>query len=144
MLKDKRVWWAGGALVALAALIALSLPAGSAAQAMEATGNHFKCYSILDWTVWEPTTAKLKDQFGDSTAHLYQPKILCNPVDKNGEGIPHPSYHLVCYDIKDDPAAGTPRIKEVTVKNQFQEAQLWVGDSNLLCVPSDKSYEPRQ
>ena len=148
MLEDRRFWWAGGLVLALVAAIALSLPTGGAAEShekpmMEAKANHFKCYPILDWTVWQPRRVELRDQFGTSVARVIEPKTLCNPVDKNGEGIPNPNFHLVCYAIQDDPQGNTPRIKEVVARNQLQEAQLWVGGSDMICLPSDKRYEPR-
>ena len=149
MLRDKRVWWAGAVVVAMVVLIAVSSPAGSAAEGHEKGemkgpgGNHFKCYQVLDWGEWEPRKVELKDQFGASVARVIEPRLLCNPVDKNGEGIPAPENHLVCYTIQDDPQGPTERVKEVMVKNQFQKGPLWVGTGNLLCVPSLKKYEPR-
>lgn len=86
---------------------------------------------------------ELKDQFGNSIAKVIEPRQLCNPVDKNGEGIPDKDNHLVCYEIQDDPQGNYERVKEVQIKNQFQEGPLWVGSSRMLCVPSDKSYDPR-
>ena len=110
---------------------------------MTGKANHFKCYQILDWSIFEPRKVELKDQFGESVARTMEPKMLCNPVDKNGEGIPNPDSHLVCYAIQDDPGGSTPRIKEVAVKNQFGETRLWVGAADTLCLPSDKKYDPR-
>ena len=145
MLNDKRIWWAGGLVVALAALVVLSLPVGSEAEEHEAPrANHFKCYQILDWTEFEPRRVELKDQFGASVARVLEPRMLCNPVDKNGEGIPNPKYHLTCYEIQDDPQGDTPRVKEVMIRNQFQEGPLWVGSAPSICVPTQKSYDPRR
>jgi hypothetical protein len=144
MLNDKRIWWTGGLVVALAVLVALALPTGSEAEGHEPPqANHFKCHQVLDWAEWEPRRVELKDQFGASVAHVIQPMMLCNPVDKNGEGIPNPEYHLTCYRIEDDPTGPTERVKEVMIRNQFQEGPLWVGMANVLCVPSQKSYQPR-
>ena len=147
MVREKRAWCVAALVMALVALIAVSSPGDAAAEShekpmMEGKANHFKCYPILDWTEWEPRMAKLRDQFGISEARVIKPQFLCNPVDKNGEGVPAPKYHLVCYVIHDDPSGKTERVKEVTVKNQFQEGPLWVGMGDLLCVPSMKSYEP--
>ena len=146
MLRDKRLWWAAGLAVALAAAIVLTLPASSAAEGhekMETADNHFKCYQVLDWTEYDRRKVELRDQFGASVAYVIEPRLLCNPVDKNGEGIPNKENHLVCYEIKDDPTGPTERVKEVMIRNQFQEGPLWVGMANLLCVPSEKRYEPR-
>ena len=146
MLKNRKTRTAAGLVVALAVLVALSLPTAGAAkehEEMAPKGNHFKCYQVLDWTVWEPVKAELKDQFGASVAKLYEPYMLCNPVDKNGEGIPAPKYHLVCYKMEDDPQGATERVKEVTIKNQFQEGPLWVGSAPMICLPSMKQYQPR-
>ena len=146
MLRSERTRWTGGLVVALAALVALSLPTAGAAkehEQMEPEDNHFKCYQILDWTEFEPRKVELKDQFGSSVAKVYEPYLLCNPVDKNGEGMPNPKYHLVCYKLQDDPQGPTERVKEVMVKNQFQEGPLWVGSSDILCLPSMKQYQPR-
>ena len=142
MLTNKRIWFALG----LAAAIVLVLPAGAAAEEhedMEMKANHFKCYQVLDWTEWDPKGVELKDQFGASEAKVMVPYSLCNPVDKNGEGIPNTKYHLVCYQIHDDPQPGTPRVKEVMVRNQFQEGPLWVGSATTICLPSAKRYDPR-
>lgn len=148
MLNNKRTRWTGALVVFLAALIALALPTGSAAEkheegVMEGGDNHFKCYQVLDWTEFDRRKVELRDQFGASVAYVVEPRLLCNPVDKNGEGIPKKESHLVCYEIKDDPIGPTERVKEVMVRNQFQKGPLWVGMANLLCVPSEKKYEPR-
>ncbi len=73
----------------------------------------------------------------------YVPKLLCNPVDKNGEGIPGPKSHLVCYEIKDDPEGTAERVKEVMVKNQFQEAAPSARASlRPMSAASDSPFEP--
>lgn len=143
MLRDRRTWLAAGLVLAVAAVAALTLPAGSGAEAHEkaamAKGNHFKCYPILDWTEWQPQGAALKDQFGRSEARAMTPKLLCNPVDKNGEGIVDKDDHLVCYQIHDDPSGSFQRVREVAVQNQFGQTQLWVGvPAETLCLPSMK------
>lgn len=143
MSKNERTQGAGSLLVALALLIAWALPTFSTAEENETpANNHFKCYQILDWTEFTPKKAELKDQFGESIARILEPRLLCNPVDKNGEGIADREYHLVCYEMQDDPQGNVPRVKEVMIRNQFQEGPLWVGSSPMICVPSQKRYEP--
>lgn len=147
MANNETTRWTGGLVLALALLLAVALPAAGAAkehekaEMMPAKANHFKCYDILDWADWDPKYAALADQFGKSEARVVMPSQLCNPVDKNGEGIPDPKYHLVCFTIRDDPQGNTPRVKEVMVSNQFYEGPLWVGSADLVCVPSMKSYQ---
>lgn len=143
---SKRLWWAGASVVVLAALVALAIPLSSVAEQHEppmAQANHFKCYQVLDWGDYQPRRAQLKDQFGQSVARVLEPFQLCNPVDKNGEGIPDKDYHLVCYRIQDDPTGPYQRVKEVQVKDQFYKGPLWVGMSDMVCVPAMKQYDPR-
>ncbi len=143
MLKGKRLWWMGGLAAIVVALLVLVVPTGTVADEHYPKGNHYKCYQILDWGEWDPRTVELKDQFGSSVARVLEPRMLCNPVDKNGEGIVDKDNHLVCYEINDDPQGNTPRVKEVQINNQLQQGPLWVGSSNVLCVPSSKQYDPR-
>ena len=93
--------------------------------------NHFKCYSVEGTKL--AATVSLVDQFGSVTTPVTEPKFLCNPVDKNGEGIPNPSAHLVCYKIKEE-----FKQRDVFVSNQFGTDTLKVKDTQLLCVPSTK------
>jgi hypothetical protein len=74
----------------------------------------------------------LKDQFGMVTVLVEKPEFLCNPVDKNGEGIRNPAAHLVCYKIRGESAK-----QDVRVTNQFGEQTLKVKPPELLRVPSE-------
>ena len=68
-----------------------------------------------------------------------KPKWLCNPVDKNGEGIANPDDHLLCYKVK--PAKGEPKfdkVKAIHINNQFGPLQLDAKREKELCVPSVK------
>ncbi|MDH3523405.1 MAG: hypothetical protein OES32_07435 [Acidobacteriota bacterium] len=143
MLRKKGLWWTVGVAAIVLALVTLAMPTGSAADKHEPMGNHYKCYQVLDWTEYEPRKVELTDQFGQSVARVLEPRSLCNPVDKNGEGIADKASHLVCYAIQDDPQGSTERVKEVEIANQFQQGPLWVGSADMLCLPSAKSYQPR-
>ena len=139
---EKRISWLGLlATVAVAAGVVFFVAPGTVAQeeAMMPKANHYKCYQILDW-VEDPTLqVNLTDQFGRSQARVLRPYSLCNPVDKNGEGIADKENHLVCYQIADDPSGEYERVREVEVQNQFGENRLWVGiPSRELCLPSKK------
>jgi hypothetical protein len=102
--------------------------------------NHFKCYRVRA-KGFTKRTVSVVDQFETQTATLVKPKFLCNPVDKNGEGIVDPSNHIACYIIKAG-AAFTPQ--DVTVTDQFAEqaGHALTGECRkraLLCVPSEKN-----
>ena len=105
--------------------------------------DHFKCYEvqITEGTpAFVPTQVTVVDQFDQSKLYdVLQPVLLCNPVDKNGEGIANSDDHLVCYEVL--PAAGEPehvRVNGIHIDNQFGALQLDAVEGNELCVPSEK------
>ena len=72
---------------------------------------------------------------------LRKPSLLCNPVDKNGEGILDPETHLTCYEVA--PIERERRLRgvnqDVLVSNQFDAEQRFkVKRSATVCVPSLK------
>lgn len=102
--------------------------------------NHFKCYKVRG-KGFTARSVTLTDQFETRTTTIVKPLLLCNPVDKNGEGVPQPASHLTCYKIKDAPGFA-PR--SVMVEDQFtdQDLQAIQGSCRkaaLLCVPSEKN-----
>jgi hypothetical protein len=99
-------------------------------------------------TRFEPRTVTVVDQFKTKEAIVTKPIALCNPVDKNGEGVPDPSCHLVCYRLVDTvPPRMTPR--DVSVTDQFGTMDLRAISGTcrklgVLCVPSAKTELPLQ
>lgn len=94
--------------------------------------DHFRCYEAEGNPV--NVTVNLEDQFGEEpNVMVGQPKLFCNPVDKNSEGIRNPTVHLTCYEIED-----VGEELDVSIKNQFGEQSLKVEKPELLCVPSEK------
>ena len=140
MLKNQNSWFGFVGALSVVALIVLFVAGDSKALEEGMTkANHYKCYPILDWAEFEPVRVELKDQFGNSVANVVRPYKLCNPVDKNGEGIVDMGNHLVCYKINDDPSGAFERVKEVVVQNQFGKTTLWAGvPGRELCLPSQK------
>ena len=114
-------------------IVAVVLVGGSAS-AQFPDQNHYKCYSV-ESEVFEPLAVELKDQFGGSRARVLIPRYLCNPVDKNGEGIPNREVHQVCYEIVEQP---DHRRHKVLTSNQFGELVMKTVRPELLCVPSKK------
>lgn len=140
-MKAKHFGWlvVAGALGIAAAMFLLPGSDSAEAQVVLIDGEHYKCYPIIELeTPFEPVHVKLKDQFVATEAWVLRPVELCNPVDKNGEGIVNPDVHLVCYEIS-EPLQ--PR-RRVRTSNQFGELRFVVKDADELCVPSKKELLP--
>ena len=128
--------------------------------------DHFKCYTVrvnknlceADPTLRCKTDADcpsgacnlgfpkglevdLQDPFTTPAQRLQvkKPTRLCNPVDKNDEGIQHPDDHLMCYQVK---LLGDKHEKrqDVTIANQFGDLRLDTTKEDELCVPSRKTH----
>jgi len=98
--------------------------------------DHFLCYKA--WGRKVDVDVRLQDQFGpEEEVKVKRPKLFCNPVDKNGEGIFDPTAHLTGYEIKD---RGDKVRRRVTLKNQFdeQEQTVMIEKPKLLLVPTQK------
>jgi hypothetical protein len=87
------------------------------------------------------------DQFENRLYDLKKPLRLCTPVDKNGEGIPVPGAHLMCYKAK--LADGEP--EHVAVEGQLHLKNQFAADLEVdtvkqfeLCVPAVKNNETNQ
>jgi hypothetical protein len=104
--------------------------------------DHFKCYHTLQigFPRFERREVTTDDQFGSAVTSVRRPWRLCNPVDKNGEGIDEPASHLMCYQADD---AGIFERRYVQVQNQFGEQQLSVIRTESLCLPAEKDGVPR-
>ncbi len=102
--------------------------------------DHFLCYAVrAGWRDFDPIEVSLSDRFQTSDRLLHKPTLLCNPVDKNGEGIRDPETHLTCYEVA--PIEGEPRLpsvnRDVLVSNQFDaQQQFRVKKPATVCVPS--------
>lgn len=68
-------------------------------------------------------------------------RFLCNPVDKNGEGIKTPSGHLLCYRVK-AAVDHTKVIGLINTANQFGIETMDTRKEELLCVPALKEELP--
>jgi hypothetical protein len=96
--------------------------------------DHFKCYEATGPPLDIPVT--LADQFQGFPSLVVEPFRLCNPADKNGEGIANPDDHLVCYLLA--PPGGFLGVP-IPIQNQFfPTTQIDIGQPFALCVPSVK------
>ncbi|MCH7644952.1 MAG: hypothetical protein IH974_08955 [Myxococcales bacterium] len=104
--------------------------------------DHLLCYAVrAGLRDFEPIEVSLADRFQTSKRLLTKPTLLCNPVDKNGEGILDPATHLTCYEVT--PLEGDPRLQgvnqDVLVSNQFDaEQRFTLKKPAIVCVPSQK------
>jgi endonuclease/exonuclease/phosphatase family metal-dependent hydrolase len=108
--------------------------------------DHYKCYKtkVTRGTSKFPkkVQASVDDQFTQQATILdvKKPQLLCNPVDKNGEGIKNGDGHLLCYQVK--PAKGEPKHPKLTgvrTADQFIEDRVDTIKEEFLCVPSLKN-----
>ena len=104
----------------------------------EETLDHLKCYRTRRNSAFTPNGVSLEDQFEDVDMTVLRPYRLCNPVDKEDEGINDPTEHQMCYQIRDTVAQPRFRRREVRVENQFGEQILVVTRPETLCTPAEK------
>jgi hypothetical protein len=127
--------------IALSIFAAITLLAGPALAAPDPFGgkfNHYQCYDAVDWSKLPEGAYKTKDQFASNEVKIVKPLFLCNPVDKNGEGIPAPEVHLLCYEVEQ--AKPDTSTYSVIVGNQVEENRYAVRKPHVLCVPSTKRH----
>jgi hypothetical protein len=118
----------------------------AAPQVAQAQLDHYQCYKVRDTKVPAKFLKRkgldqLNDQFGLSVVDVVKIQFLCNPVDKNGEGINDPNAHLVCYKTAKGQKFLKPR-PVVEVSTQFQLNRVEPIKAQLLCVPSTKVILP--
>ncbi|MGB4336342.1 MAG: hypothetical protein WBJ41_15995 [Chromatiaceae bacterium] len=124
--------------------------------------DHYQCYwiKLAKGSDFPSRTVSLTDQFEQRLTTVEKPEVLCNPADKNGEGIADPLTHLVAYQIKNakvcadtgaacdtkkdcnpDVACAAPKSEPyaVRVENQFGALLLETQKPTQLLVPSAKS-----
>jgi len=101
-------------------------------------GEHYRC-----WEASDPSGASLGigvslvDQFQGLGTFVMEPFRLCNPADKNGEGVQNPDSHLVCYTLQ--PESDILGLA-IPIQNQFFAlANVDVEDAFALCAPSVKT-----
>ena len=111
----------------------------NATGALSGVGNHWKCYDGIPVNPPPFAFINLEDQFGPQTViPLEAPgTLLCNPVDKDGEGIPMPQEHLACYPL----GFPEPVNQLVALDNQFGTfINVVAGTPDLFCLPSQKLF----
>src|SRR5262249_4920552 len=100
--------------------------------------DHFECYELKPG-FFVNQSATVQDQFGMVTEMVRFPHTLCNPTNKNGEGIHDSTDHLAGHLVK---APKFTKRTNQTVTNQFGTAQIDVVRPDLLMVPTSKDGVP--
>jgi hypothetical protein len=129
--------------------IGLCNPAEKDGVASSLDVNHYKCYGA-QVAPGEPRFLQrfvsLADQFETKQTVVKRPKMFCNPVDKNGEGILDPSLVLACYGIRQDRGQVPFSRRTVQIEDQFSPGgspvTVRASRGSLLCVPSTVLPEP--
>jgi hypothetical protein len=98
--------------------------------------DHYLCYRVTAYDGPADIPVKLRDQFGEMQLHAAKPTMLCNPVDKNGEGIHDREAHLLCYSVNE--VEGAPGERKVETETQFGKTKLTLKGLATFCVPSSK------
>jgi len=106
------------------------------------TVNHFKCYDAKEskkTDKFDKLTVTVDDPNFEITQEfeVKKPKMLCVPVDKNGEGLVAEENNLTCYDVKKLKGADKFEKRNVFTNNQFDPEKLKVEKQKELCVPSN-------
>jgi hypothetical protein len=100
--------------------------------------DHYKIWKVK--SVPFARTVKLQGQFDEQSweARVRSIEYLGNPVEKNGEPILKPDWHLVGYSLKAPPQP--PR--SVTIENQFRKGEtLRITDAAWLLLPASKNLD---
>jgi hypothetical protein len=123
--------------------IALNLVVALLAGSAQADGpqelDHFLCHRVTAYDGAADVPVKLKDQFGEVALHAGKPALVCNPVDKNGEGIKNAEGHLLCYSV--NKVENAPGEKKVITETQFGKANLSVKGIEMFCLPASKQLK---
>lgn len=132
-------------------VVILGLSLGLAAPAAQGVPlDHFMCYrakTTKGTPKFKPREVSLADEFEAGLFDVKAPVRLCNPADKNGEGIHDPGIHLEGYQINltktDPPQPKHIKQTNLEVKNQFGTITVDTVKPELLLVPSTKSLTGR-
>ena len=109
--------------------------------------DHFMCYQTRTSrgiaAFLSKTGVVFRDQFEKMTVTVDAPVDICNPADKNGEGIIDRETHLRVYKIKPDRVTPRPIVRESLVKDQFHPLnplRVKTARARFVMVPSRKAF----
>lgn len=106
--------------------------------------DHFLCYDVRPASGQgsQARTVQADDQFEQPKGlDLRRIRFLCNPTNKNDEGLKNPEVHLLCYSVR--PSSGEPRHRRIQGIHAADQFGAWTMDTvteGHLCVPSTKTH----
>jgi hypothetical protein len=104
--------------------------------------NHYLCRQVKDLKVPAKFASvagiSVVDQTSGDTCEAKKPFLLCNPVNKNGGGIPNPNLHYCCYKAK---CTQKPAVS-YAVTDQFWSGTIATKKPKFLCNPCSKTLPP--
>jgi cysteine-rich repeat protein len=104
------------------------------------SADHLTCYRMrrVPGTPGLPPglVVTARDQFQTLTLEIRKPRWLCLPTDKNGEGVVHPSTHLMCYSVGVLSAPHARVLGLINTADQFGPLRLDTVVPQELCLPS--------
>ncbi len=106
--------------------------------------DNFKCYAAKfpPRERFRKQRVDIVDQFGTATVLAVRPTEICNPVDKNGEGIEDPEAHLMCYKVRKLLPRGRSGRWAIRGTDQFGSEELRVSRHREICLPALKNCVP--
>jgi len=106
--------------------------------------DHYRCYKVKV-VKGAPKPYKgqqivLTDQFAAGRSFdIKKPSLLCNPVDKNGEGIKDNARHVLCYAVKVTKKQPKHQKQQgLYVTNQFGPGRMDTKKEDVVCLPALK------
>jgi hypothetical protein len=99
------------------------------------TLDHFECFTTRGGLARASNIA-IEDEFGTMMVDVKRPSQLCVPINKNGEGIPDPADHLMCYEVRLTTSSPFTAAGAVFVDNQFGPDTFEAFRPRELCVPA--------
>jgi penicillin amidase len=102
--------------------------------------DHFKCYKVARPQSPDPGLVTLADGFETRLTRVLRLDSICNPVDKNGEGISDPMRRLACYKVRNE-VDGSPR-RAISVDDQLSSDTRITTRPRLLCLAAEENGSP--
>lgn len=111
--------------------------------------DHYKCYWVrYFWASSPRIELTLEDEYETKSAVLLKPRLVCNPVDADGQGIINSTDQLACYEIDErhPRKIGNRRMQRLAIANPYDQGRLLLSAKyrKELCVRSTITEVPKR